>query len=109
MATPFGRSANFDNVFEQAYQDSYLPFLDVFEPYHDLRISLHTSGPLMEWLDQRHGDYLDRLARLVQAGRLEITNQVNQESADAEARRAEANALPRYRRTVSRRLRDGSA
>lgn len=63
---------NFDNVFEQAYQDSYLPFLEVFEPYHDLRISLHTSGPLMEWLDQRHGDYLDRLARLVQAGRLEI-------------------------------------
>jgi alpha-amylase len=63
---------NFDGVFEQAYQDSYLPFLDVFEPFHDLRISLHTSGPLMEWLDQRHGDYLDRLARLVQAGRIEI-------------------------------------
>jgi alpha-amylase len=63
---------NFDGVFEQAYQDSYLPFLDVFEPYHDLKISLHTSGPLMEWLDQRHGDYLDRLARLVQAGRIEI-------------------------------------
>src|SRR3954468_16412815 len=63
---------NFDGVFEQAYQDSYLPFLDVFEPYHDLRISLHTSGPLMEWLDQRHGEYLDRLARLVQAGRIEI-------------------------------------
>lgn len=63
---------NFDGVFEQAYQDSYLPFLDVFEPYHDLKISLHTSGPLIEWLDQRHGEYLDRLARLVQAGRIEI-------------------------------------
>ncbi|MFO0867383.1 MAG: alpha-amylase/4-alpha-glucanotransferase domain-containing protein [Pirellulales bacterium] len=64
---------NFDGVFEQAYQDSYLPFLDVFEQYPDeLRISLHTSGPLMEWLDQRHGDYLDRVARLVAAGRIEI-------------------------------------
>ena len=63
---------NFDGVFEQAYQDSYLPFLDVFEPYRDLRISLHTSGPLMEWLDQTHGEYLDRLAGLVAAGRLEI-------------------------------------
>lgn len=63
---------NFDGVFEQAYQDSYLPFLDVFESYSDLKISLHTSGPLMEWLDERHGDYVDRVARLVAAGRIEI-------------------------------------
>ena len=26
---------NFDHVFEQAYQDSYRPFLDVFEPLSD--------------------------------------------------------------------------
>ncbi|MHB8971744.1 MAG: alpha-amylase/4-alpha-glucanotransferase domain-containing protein [Pirellulaceae bacterium] len=63
---------NFDSVFEQAYQDSYLPFLDVFEPYGDLRLSLHTSGPLLEWLDDHHPDYVDRLARLVAAGRIEI-------------------------------------
>jgi alpha-amylase len=63
---------NFDGVFEQAYYDSYLPFLEVFEPYSDLKISLHTSGPLMEWLDQRHPEYLDRLANLVRAGRVEI-------------------------------------
>lgn len=63
---------NFDHVFEQAYQDSYLPFLEVFEDYSDLKMSLHTSGPLMEWLDERHGDYLDRLARLVANGRIEI-------------------------------------
>jgi 4-alpha-glucanotransferase len=63
---------NFDGVFEQAYQDSYLPFLNVFEGYHELRIALHTSGPLMEWLDERHPEYLDRVARLVAAGRIEI-------------------------------------
>jgi hypothetical protein len=63
---------NFDNVFEQAYQDSYLPLLDVFEPYESLRIALHTSGPLMEWLDAHHPEYLDRLSRLVAAGRVEI-------------------------------------
>ncbi|HUG68857.1 MAG TPA: alpha-amylase/4-alpha-glucanotransferase domain-containing protein [Pirellulaceae bacterium] len=63
---------NFDGVFEQAYQDSYLPFLEVFEPYTDLKISLHTSGPLMEWLDDHHSEYLDRLAALVEAGRVEI-------------------------------------
>lgn len=63
---------NFDHVFDAAYRESYLPFLDVFEPYEALRISLHTSGPLMEWLDEHHPEYLKRLAALVAAGRLEI-------------------------------------
>ncbi len=64
---------NFDNVFEQAYEDAYLPFLDVFESYgEDLRISLHTSGPLMEWLVDRKPEYTERLAALVRAGRVEI-------------------------------------
>ncbi len=63
---------NFDHVFEQAYQDSYQPFLDVFESFGDLKMSLHTSGPLLEWLDDNHPDYVDRLAQLVTDDRLEI-------------------------------------
>jgi alpha-amylase len=63
---------NFDHVFEQAYRDSYKPFLDLFESYESLKIGLHTSGPLMEWLDTHQPDYLDRLASLVSAGRIEI-------------------------------------
>ena len=63
---------NFHGVFEQAYVDSYLPFLDVFDRYPEVKISLHTSGPLMEWLDEHHGDYLDRLAEHVRSGRIEI-------------------------------------
>ena len=63
---------NFDGVFEQAYQDSYRPFLDVFERYEQLKIAIHTSGSLMEWLDANHPEYVDRLAALVAAGRSEI-------------------------------------
>jgi alpha-amylase len=63
---------NFDGIFEQAYLDSYRPFLDIFEQYADLPLALHTSGSLMEWLVERHPEYVDRLARLVAAGRLEI-------------------------------------
>ena len=63
---------NFDGVFEQAYEDSYRPFLDVLEQYPTLPIGLHTSGSLMEWLVARHPEYVDRLASLVAAGRLEI-------------------------------------
>ena len=63
---------NFDGVFEDAYQDSYLPFLDVFEPFTDLNISLHTSGPLMQWLQKNHPEYLNRISQLVEVGRIEI-------------------------------------
>jgi hypothetical protein len=63
---------NFENVCEQAYQDSYLPFLDVFSRYESLKIALHTSGSLMEWLEARHPEYLDRLAELTSQGRIEI-------------------------------------
>jgi 4-alpha-glucanotransferase len=63
---------NFDGVFEQSYQDSYRPFLDVFERYPQLKMALHTSGPLMEWLDAHHPEYIDRLRRLVADGRIEI-------------------------------------
>ncbi|MEE2643070.1 MAG: alpha-amylase/4-alpha-glucanotransferase domain-containing protein [Planctomycetota bacterium] len=63
---------NFDSVIEQAYQDSYLPFLDVFEEFEHLKLSLHTSGPLMNWLEEHHQEYLDRIASLVHQGRVEI-------------------------------------
>ena len=63
---------NFDDVIENAYQDSYLPFLDLFAPYDDLKLSLHISGSLVEWLDAKHPEYLDRIKALTQAGRIEI-------------------------------------
>jgi alpha-amylase len=63
---------NFGNVFQQAYEDSYLPFLDIFSRYETLKIALHTSGSLMEWLDAAHPEYVDRLAELAGKGRIEI-------------------------------------
>ncbi len=63
---------NFDGVIEQAYQDSYMPFLEVFEPYEHLKLALHTSGPLMMWLADLHPEYINRLKGLVAAGRIEI-------------------------------------
>jgi len=63
---------NFDGVFEQAYRDSYGPFLDLMDQYQEIPFSLHTSGPLMEWLVDRRPDYVDRLRRLVTRGQVEI-------------------------------------
>ena len=63
---------NFDGVIEQAYYDSYLPFLDVFEDFSTLKISLHTSGPLLKWLVQHQPEYVRRVQALVAADRIEI-------------------------------------
>ena len=65
-------TGNFEHVFEQAFQDSYRPFLDVFSRYEPLKLSLHVSGCLIEWLAANHPDYVDRLAELVARGRIEI-------------------------------------
>ena len=65
-------TGNFEHVFEQAYQDSYLPFLELFRRYGSLKIALHTSGCLMEWLAGHRPEYLEQLAELVAQGRIEV-------------------------------------
>src|SRR5688572_8921119 len=63
---------NFDPVFVQAFNDSYAPFLDRIEKRPNLKFVAHYSGPLLEWLDRHRPEFLDRLKRLVEVGRLEI-------------------------------------
>ena len=63
---------NFDGVFEEAYRDSYAPFLEMLAEFPQLSIALHTSGSLMEWLVQAHPEYIDRLRSLVERGQVEI-------------------------------------
>jgi len=63
---------NFDEVVEQAWHDAYGPMLDLLERHPRVRVAVHTSGPLAEWLDRHHPDYLDRLGRLARAGQVEI-------------------------------------
>ena len=53
---------NFDWVFEDAFQKSYLPFLNVLNRYPNISLVIHVSGPLLEWLEKNHPEYLDELA-----------------------------------------------
>jgi alpha-amylase len=63
---------NFDHVFENNFKDSYLPFLEIMEEFHDIKINLHTSGSLIEWLVEKRPDYIERIRKLVQRGQVEI-------------------------------------
>lgn len=57
---------------EDAYFWHYLPFLDCFDEFPKLRLTLHLSGGLLEWLAIHQPEYLDRVGGLVAEGRLEL-------------------------------------
>ncbi len=63
---------NFDSVFEQTYQRSYLPFVECIARHPGIRLGLHYSGPLLEWCEQRHPEFLDRLRELVDRDQVEL-------------------------------------
>jgi alpha-amylase len=63
---------NFDSVFEQVYQRAYRPFVEQLERHPRVRLGLHFSGSLLEWLEQRHPDFFDRLRQLVASRQVEM-------------------------------------
>jgi len=63
---------NFDNIVERAYQNCYKPFLDVFEKYPDIKMAMHFSGCLLDYFEDKHPDYLDRVKAVVDRGQVEI-------------------------------------
>jgi 4-alpha-glucanotransferase len=71
---------NFDTVFEEAYKKSYQPFIEVLEHHPSIRFSQHWTGPLLEWLQRHHPEFVERLKVLVHSGQLEILTGAHYES-----------------------------
>ncbi|MEO8207445.1 MAG: hypothetical protein ABI598_00310, partial [Chloroflexota bacterium] len=63
---------NFGWVIEETYRAAYLPMVEALERHPAVRVGLHYTGPLLEWLAREHPDFLDRLAVLVARGQVEI-------------------------------------
>ena len=63
---------NLGGVFEHAYGASYLPFLQKMESHPDIKFVLHTTGPLLEWLEANAPDYIERVGALAARGQVEI-------------------------------------
>lgn len=63
---------NFDSVFQSHTDEVYLPFLERLAERELLPLSLHVSGPLLEWLERAGHPLLDRIGELASAGRLEL-------------------------------------
>jgi len=63
---------NFDQVFRSHVEDVYLPFLERSAERGFLPMTLHVSGPLLEWLEADGHRFLDVVGDLVDRGALEM-------------------------------------
>lgn len=63
---------NFDDVFERCFQKCYLPFIEHLRGYPGVRIGLHYSGPLLEWLAAHHPEFLEALHEIASRGQIEL-------------------------------------
>ncbi len=62
---------NFESVIEEAYRRAYVPFIETLERHRSVRIVAHLSGSLLDVLDTRHPDFLERLRRLSERDQIE--------------------------------------
>jgi 4-alpha-glucanotransferase len=60
-----------ESVFEHACSASYSPLLHLLEK-RLIPVALHASGPLLEWLLERHPELVARLHSLIARGQVEI-------------------------------------
>ncbi|MEO0184812.1 MAG: alpha-amylase/4-alpha-glucanotransferase domain-containing protein [candidate division WOR-3 bacterium] len=63
---------NFDEIFQFAYEHSYLPLIQTLLKYPSIKFGIHNSGPLCEWLLQKHPEYFDYLKEAVKNKQAEI-------------------------------------
>jgi hypothetical protein len=63
---------NFGWVLAEVYERAYEPMVAALERHPHVRLSLHYSGPLLEWFRAERPDFVARLAALVARDQVEI-------------------------------------
>lgn len=63
---------NFDWVFENATQLAYEPMLAALERHPGVRLALHYTGPLRDWLVEHQPSLIARIRTLVERGQVEL-------------------------------------
>ena len=63
---------NFGWVLAEVYDQAYLPMVEALERHPTVRLSLHYSGPLLEWLRLERPEFIERLAALAARDQVEM-------------------------------------
>jgi hypothetical protein len=65
---------NFRWVFQQVYEESYLPMIEALERHPKVRLSLHYTGSLLDWFEEAQPEFLERIATLVRRNQVELVS-----------------------------------
>lgn len=63
---------NFPWIFASAYEKAYLPMVQALEKHSSIHLSMHYSGPLLDWILANRPEFLGRVAVLAAKGQIEI-------------------------------------
>ncbi len=63
---------NFSWVFEDSYRRAYLPMIEALQRHPSIKVSLHYSGCLFDWITDKHPEFIDYLKELTVKGQAEI-------------------------------------
>jgi 4-alpha-glucanotransferase len=63
---------NFDFVFQDAFDHAYLPLTNALDRHPQVKVAMHFTGPLIDWLELNQPDYLQQVKAQVARGQLEI-------------------------------------
>ncbi|MBI5561428.1 MAG: DUF1926 domain-containing protein [Deltaproteobacteria bacterium] len=63
---------NFPSVLEEAYEKSYWPFLKALARHPAIKLTLHNSGFLLDWIAACRQEYVELLTSMVKSGQVEI-------------------------------------
>jgi alpha-amylase len=63
---------NYGFVIEQLFNDAYEPMLAALEGHPAIRVGIHNSGPLFDWIMANRRDYMHRLRALCERGQVEM-------------------------------------
>lgn len=65
-------TGNVEEVFVEAHDACYAALLGALERFGAVRMGLHVSGPLLEWMEGRRPETISRIAELATRGQVEI-------------------------------------
>jgi len=65
-------TGNLPQVFEEACEKCYFPFLSLLERFPSIKFSIHNSGCLYDWLKENKKEYIEILKKLVERKQTEI-------------------------------------
>src|SRR5215469_12267286 len=63
---------NFPWILQKVYEETYLPLVEALERHPGVRLSLHYTGSLFDWLAEAQPAFLQRINQLVQQEQVEI-------------------------------------